>query len=97
MPKPTASSSVHTDGTIEIETITPLMQLMFEGYADLGNVDNGHSQTSCLGYLAGSLICLCRADQGSVSRSTAESEIKAVNHTLMAEPNANRYILDMMG
>ena len=40
---------------------------------------------------------LLGTDQGSVSTSTAESEIKAVNHTLKSELIANRYILDMMG
>jgi hypothetical protein len=89
----------HThDGPFDIETMTPLMQLRFQCDADLGgNLDNGHSQTSYLGYLAGSLICWCSTDQGSVSTSTAESEIKAVDHTLKAELIANRYMLDMMG
>jgi hypothetical protein len=86
------------DGPTDIETMTPLMQLMFQCDADLGgNLDNGHSQTSYLGYLSGSLICWCSTDQGSVSTSTAESEIKAVNHTLKSELIANRYILDAMG
>jgi hypothetical protein len=68
-------------GPYDIETMTSLMQLMFQCDADLGgNKDNGHSQTSYLGYLAGSLICWCSTDQGSVSTSSAESEIKAVNH-----------------
>ena len=76
----------------------PLMQLHFQCDADLGgNLDNDHSQTSFMGYLAGSLICWCSTDQGSVSTSTAESEIKAVNHTLKAEVIANRGILNMMG
>ena len=89
----------HThDGPYDIETMTPLMQLMFQCDADLGgNKDNGHSQTSYLGYLAGSLICWCSTDQGSVSTSSAESEIKAVNHTLRSEVCADRYILNAMG
>jgi hypothetical protein len=62
-----------------------------------GNMDNDHSQTSYLGYLAGNLICWCSTAQGSISTSTAESEIKAVNHTLKAEVIANRGILNMMG
>jgi hypothetical protein len=75
--------------------MTAFMQLCD---ADLGgNLDNKHSQTSYLGYLAGSVICWCNIDQGSVSTSTAESEIKAVNHTLKAEIIANRGILNMMG
>ena len=86
------------DGPQDIETMTNLMQLRFQCDADLGgNPDNKHSQTSYLGYLAGSLICWCSTDQGSVSTSTAESEIKAVNHTLKNEVIANRGILNKMG
>jgi hypothetical protein len=74
------------------------MQLRFQCDTDLGgNVDHKHSQTSYLGYLAGNVICWCSTDQGSVSTSAAESEIKAVNHTLEAEVTANRGILSMMG
>ena len=36
-------------------------------------------------------------NQGSISTSTAESEIKAVNHTLKCEVIANRGILNQMG
>ena len=74
------------------------MQLSFQCDADLGgNLDNGHSQTSYLGYLARSLICWCSKDQGSVSSLTAESKIKADNHTLKCEVIANRGILNQMG
>jgi hypothetical protein len=86
------------DGPRDINTMTELLQLRFQCDADLaGNPDNLHSQTSYLGYLGGSLICWCSTDQGSVSTSTAESEIKAVNHTLKAEIIANRGILHAMG
>ena len=62
------------------------MQLHFQCDADLGdNRDYDHSQTSYLGYLAGNFICWCSTDQGSISTSTAESEINAVNHILNAE------------
>jgi hypothetical protein len=80
--------------------MTPFMQLQIPCDADLGgNRDNDHSQTSYLGYLAVNLICWCwrSTDQGSISTSTAESEIKAVNHTLKAEVIANRGILNKMG
>jgi hypothetical protein len=78
--------------------MTAALQLRFQCDADLGgNLDNNHSQTSYLGYLGGQLICWCSTDQGSVSTSTAESEIKAVNHTLKAEVIANRGILNHMG
>ena len=86
------------NGPTDIETMTNILQLRFQCDADLGgNLDNLHSQTSYLGYLAGSLFCWCSTDQGSVSTSTAESEIKAVNHTLKCEVIANRGMLTMMG
>jgi hypothetical protein len=86
------------DGPKDIKTMTALMQLRFQCDADLGgNLDNKHSQTSYLGYLAGNVICWCSTDQCSVSTSTTESEINAVNHTLKAEFIANRGILNIMG
>ena len=61
------------DGPYDIKTMTSKLQLRFQCDADLGgNLDNYHSQTSYLGYLAGSLLCWCSTDQGSVSTSTAE-------------------------
>ena len=85
------------NGPTDINTMIELMQLSFQCDADLGgNLDNGHLQISYLGYLAGSLTCWCSTDQGSVSTSTAESEIKAVNHTLKCEVIANRGILNQM-
>ena len=87
-----------SDGPYDIKSMTNTLQLRFQCDADLaGNDDNKHSQTSYLGYLGGSLICWCSTDQGSVSTSTAESEIKAVNHALRGEVIANRGILTMMG
>jgi hypothetical protein len=86
------------DGPKDIKSMTALMQLRFQCDADLGgNLVNKHSKTSYLGYLAGNVIYWCSTDQGSVSTSTAESEIKAVNYTLKAEVIANRGILSMMG
>ena len=86
------------DGKTDIKTMTNELQLRFQCDADLaGNPDTKHSQTSYLGYLGGSLICWCSTDQGSMSTSTAESELKAVNHTLKCEVIANRGILNKMG
>jgi hypothetical protein len=86
------------DGPFDMKTMTGELQLYFQCDADLaGNPDTNHSQTSYLGYLGGSLICWCSTDQGSLSTSTAESEIKAVNHTLKCEVIANRGILTKMG
>ncbi len=85
-------------GPWDIERMIPLMQLHFQCDADLGdNRNNDYSQTSYLGYLAGNFICWCSTDQGSISTSTAESEIKAVNHILKAEVIANRGILNKIG
>jgi hypothetical protein len=86
------------DGPKDIKTMTEFLQLRFQCDADLaGNPDTLHSQTAYLGYLGPSLICWCSTDQGSISTSTAESEIKAVNHTLKAEVISTRGILGQMG
>ena len=86
------------NGPKDLETMTNILQLRFQCDADLaGNPDTKHSQTSYLGYLGNSLICWCSTDQGSIATSTAESEIKAVNHTLKCEVIANRGILNQMG
>ena len=89
----------HTyDGPTDIASMTEQLQLRFQCDADLGgNLDNQHSQTSYLGYLGGDLICWCSTDQVSVSTSTAESEIKAVNHVLKTEVIPSRGILNSMG
>ena len=86
------------NGDKDIVSMTEELQLWFQCDADLaGNPDTKHSQTSYLGYLGNSLICWCSTDQGSMATSTAESEIKAVNHTLKCEVIANRGILNQMG
>ena len=72
--------------------------MYFQCDADFaGNLDNKHSQTSYRGYLGGSLICWCSTDQGSISTFTAESELKAVNHTLKCGGIANRDIFSYLG
>ena len=86
------------DGPKDIKTMTEFLQLRFQCDADLaGNLDNLHSQTSYLGYLGPSLICWCSTYQSSIPTSTAESEIKAVNHTIKAEVIANHGMLSQMG
>jgi hypothetical protein len=78
--------------------MTSLLQLKFQCDADLaGNKDNRHSQTSYIGYLADNVICWKSTDQGSISSSTAESEIKAVNHALKSDVIPLRGILNHMG
>ena len=86
------------NGSTDIKTMTEVLQLRFQCDADLeGNLDTGHAQTSYIGYLGKSVVCWCSTDQGSVSTSTAESEIKAVNHTLKGEVISNRGILNAIG
>ena len=86
------------DGPMDIKTMTSLLQLRFQCDADLAsNPDTLHSQTIYIGYLGTSLICWCSTDQGSIATSTAESEIRAVNHTLKAEVISNRGVLEQMG
>ena len=85
-------------GPMDWKSILAHTQLRFKCDADLaGNLDNRHSQTSFIGYLAGDVICYGSTDQGSISTSTAESEIKAVNYTLKAELIACRGILNTIG
>ena len=57
----------HThDGPTDIKTMTEVIQLRFQCNADLGgNLDNGHSQTSYIGYLGKLVVCWCCNDQGS--------------------------------
>ena len=89
--------ATHNEPT-DMKTMTQVLRLKFQCNADLGgNQDNGHSQTSYIGYLGESVICWCSTDRGSVSASTAESGIKAVNHTLKAEVISNRGIMNAMG
>ena len=58
----------HThDEPTDIDNMTKILQLRFQYDADLGgNLDNGHSKTSYIGYLGKSVICWCSMDQGSV-------------------------------
>jgi hypothetical protein len=86
------------DGKRDHTSYTAHLQLYFQCDADLGgNLDNDHSQTSYVGYLGSDLKCWGSTDQGSVSSSTAESEIKAVANALKAEIIAFRGILNTMG
>lgn len=86
------------DGPIDIDTMTSALQLKYQCDADLaGNLDTRHSQTSYIGYLGDQVISWCSTDQGSIATSTAESEIKAVNHTLKSDVISSRGIMNNMG
>ena len=62
-----------------MKTMTQVLQLKFQCDADLGgNQDNGHSQTSYIGYLGESVICWCSTDQGSVSTSAFSVRLTAL-------------------
>ena len=82
----------HThDEPWDVKAMTAILQLHFQWDADLG------TQTSYIGYLKTFVICWCSTDGGSVSTSTAESDIKAVNHTLKAEVISKPGKLDAIG
>ena len=66
-----------------------LIQAQFQCEADLaGNLDNSHSTSAHIGY---------SKTQRSLSTSTAESEIKALNQCLKEEALAMRGMLILMG
>ena len=66
--------------------------------ADLaGNLDNSHSTSAHIEYIGDSVVSFTRKTQGSLSTSTAESEIKAVNKCLKEEALALRGMLILMG
>ena len=67
------------------QQIRDSVTLVFYADADQGgNPDSKHSQTAYIGNLNGYIICYGSTDQGFISTSTAESEIKAINFTLKA-------------
>ena len=86
-------------GPYDKDTMKKLTQARFQCDADLaGNWDNGHSTSSHLGYIGKHhLVSYTSKTQGSLSTSTAESEIKAVNMCLKDEAIAMRGMLILMG
>ena len=64
-----------------------LTQARFQCDAELvGNFDNSHSTSAHIGYLGHhSVVSFTSKTQGSLSTSTADSEIKAVNQCLKEE------------
>ena len=76
----------------------PLTQARFQCDADLaGNLNNSHSTSAHIGYIGHSVVSFTSKTQGSLSTSTAESEIKAVNQCLKEEALALRGMLTPMG
>ena len=86
-------------GPYDPVTMKTLTQLRFQCDADLaGNLDNFHSTTAYIGYLgANNVVSFTSKTQGSLSTSTAESEIKAVNQCLKEDAIAMRGMLILMG
>ena len=82
-------------GLYDAKTMRSLTQARFQCDADLaGNLDNSHSTSAHIGYLGHhSVVRFTSKTQGSLSTSTAESEIKAVNQCLKEEALAMRGIL----
>ena len=77
----------------DAETMRPLTQARFQCDANLaGNLDNSHSTSAHIGL---SVVSFTSKTQGSLSTSTAESEIKAVNQCLKEEALALRGMLNL--
>ena len=73
-------------GPYDAKTMQPLTQACFQCDADLaGNLDNSHSTSAHIGYIGHSVVNFTSKTQGSLSTSTTESEIKAVNQCLKEE------------
>ena len=85
-------------GPFDAETMRPLTQARFQCDADLaGNLDNSHSTSAHIGYIGLSVVSFTSKTQGSLSTSTAESEIKAVNQCLKEAALVLRGMLILMG
>ena len=86
-------------GPYDPETMRLLTQIWYQCDADLGgNKDNLKSTSSHIGYLGfHNLVSFLSKTQGSLSTSTAESEIKAVNQCLKEDAIATRGMLNLMG
>ena len=85
-------------GLYDAEIMRPLTQAHFQCDADLaGNLDNSHSTSAHIGYIGLSVVSFTSKTQWSLSTSTAESEIKAVNQCLKEEALALRGMLNLIG
>ena len=86
-------------GPYDADTMRHFTQARFQCDADLaGNLDNLHSTSAQIGYIGiYSVVSFTSKTQRSLSTSTAESEIKAVNQCLKEEALAMRGILILMG
>ena len=85
-------------GPYDAKTMRPLSQARFQCDTDLaGNLDNSHSTRTLVGFIGLSVVSFTSKTQGSLSTSTAESEIKAVNRCLKEEALALRGMLNLMG
>ena len=63
-------------GPYDAATMQPLTQARFQCDADLArNLDNSHSTSVHMGYIGHSTVSFTSKTQGSLSTSTAESEI----------------------
>ena len=71
-------------GPYDADTMCGLTQARFQCDAELaGSLDNLHSTSAQIGYIGHhSVVSFTSKTQGSLSTSTAESEIKAVNQCL---------------
>ena len=85
-------------GPYDEETMRSLTQARFQCDVDLaGDLDNSHSTSAHIGYRGHSVVSFTSKTQGSLTTSTAESEIKAVFQCLKEEALALRSMLMLMG
>ena len=85
-------------GPYDAETMRSLTQARFQCDVDLaGDLDNSHSTSAHIGYRGHSVVSFTSKTQGSLTTSTAESEIKAVFQCLKEEALALRSMLILMG
>jgi hypothetical protein len=86
------------EGPYDIETMTDLLQVYFHIDSELGgNIDTGRAQTCWIGFFFDQIFTWNSTTQGSLSTSTSECEIKAINHTLKCETISNIGMLNAMG
>lgn len=87
----------HT-GPYDIGTMTELLQLKYYVDADhAGDKDKLRSQSCYICYLGGNLISWNSTRQNNLATGSADSEIRAINHTLKTSTIADVGLLNAIG
>ena len=86
------------NGPFDIETMTELLQLKYYVDSDhAGDRDKLRSQSCYICYLSDCIISWNSTRQQSLSTGSADSEIKAMNHTLKTDTISNVGLLNAIG